>query len=141
MPKVTVSNRVAAKPDMIWQAIGSFGGIADWHPMVERAETTGKGEGSVRTLHLVGGGKLVEKLEQSNAGERRYSYTIVEGPLPVQGYSSEVHVVDNGDGTSTVEWSGSFETLAADPKDVIKSVEDIYRTGLDNLQKLYGIGR
>jgi hypothetical protein len=141
MTKVTVSNRVAAKPDMLWQSIGSFGAMADWHPMIEKVEVKGSGKGSLRTLHLRGGGKLIEKLEKSSDDDRRYSYSIVEGPLPVKGYSAEIHVSDNGDGSSTVEWTGEFEPAAADTNSVVKAVEDIYKAGLENLQKLYGISR
>jgi hypothetical protein len=141
VPKVTMSNKVSARPEAIWQAIGSFGAIANWHPMIERAETDGSGSGSTRTLHLLGGGKLVERLEQENPGERRYIYTIVDGPLPVRDYRSEIKVSDNGDGTSTIEWSSSFESTTSDTNSAVKSIEDIYRAGLDNIQKLYGMGR
>ena len=141
MPKVTMSNRVAASPEAIWQVMGGFGAMANWHPLVERTETDGSGTGSVRTLHLVGGGKLVERLEQEQPNERRYSYSIIDGPLPVRNYSADIRVSDNGDGTSAVEWSSSFEPTAADPTTAIKAIEDVYRAGLDNLQKMFSLGR
>ena len=141
MPKITMSNKVAARPETIWQAIGSFGAIANWHPMIERAETAGAGSGSTRTLHLVGGAKLIERLEQENPGERRYSYSLVDGPLPIRDYKSEIKVSDNGDGTSTIEWSSSFEPTTGDANASVKTIEDLYRAGLDNIQKLYGMGR
>ncbi len=50
----------------------------------------------------------------------------------------ETRVRDNGDGTSTVEWSGEFEPKDAPETDVTKMLQSIYQAGLDNLKKMYG---
>ena len=60
MPKVTMSTPIAMNPQALWEAMGHFSAIADWHPAVEKADTDGEGKGSVRTLALVGGGTITE---------------------------------------------------------------------------------
>lgn len=142
MPSVTMSTKLAADPEQLWKAIGGFAAIADWHPAVARAELEGEGEkkGTLRVLHLAGGGKIVERLEEISPTERVYSYSIVEGPLPVADYRAEIRVVDNGDGTSTVTWSSSFEPKGVSEKEAVDLVRGIYEAGLENLRKLYGMG-
>jgi hypothetical protein len=138
MPKVTMSTPVAMNADALWQAMGSFAAIGDWHPMVERVESKGEQKGAVRTLHLIGGAKLVERLEEISPTERLYRYSILESPLPISDYFSEIRVKDNGDGTSTVEWSSDFNVKSGNEKDVVKTVQEVYQAGLDNITKLYG---
>ncbi len=139
MPKLMMKTELAASPDLLWKTIGPFRAIGDWHPMIEAVESEGEGRGEIRTLRLAGGqGALVERLEHIDDSERVYSYSIVDSPLPLSSYTSQVRVVDNGDGTSTVEWSSEFTPSGADEVDVTKMLQDVYQAGLDNLAKLYG---
>ena len=142
MPKVTMSTPVAMNADALWDAIGRFAAIGDWHPMIEKVDAEGEQKGSVRTLQLIGGAKLVERLEEISPTERLYRYSITESPLPISNYFSEIRVKDNGDGTSTVEWSSDFKVNnASGENDVVKTVQEVYKAGLDNLTKLYGFKR
>ena len=141
MPKVTMSTPVAMNADALWQSIGSFAAIGHWHPMMERVDTDGETKGSLRTLRLIGGAKLVERLEEVSPTERLYRYSILESPLPISDYFAEIRVKDNGNGTSTVEWSSDFKVNSNSERDVVKTVQEVYQAGLDNLGKLYGFGR
>ena len=142
MPKVTMSTPIAMNADSLWQAIGSFSSIGQRHPMMEKVDSQGEQKGSLRTLQLVGGAKLIERLEEISPTERLYRYSIVESPLPISDYFSEIRVKDNGDGTSTVEWSSDFKVNnASGENDVVKTVQEVYKAGLDNLTKLYGFKR
>ena len=139
MPKVLMKTEVAAAPDMLWKAIGSFQEIGSWHPLIKMVENEGSGEGATRKLALAGGqGTLVERLERIDDSERVYRYSIVDSLLPVSDYVSEIRVMDNEDRTSTVEWSGEFVPSGAQEIDVIKMIQGVYQAGLDNLAKLYG---
>ena len=142
MPKVTMSTPVAMNADALWQAMGSFAAIGQWHPMMEKVESQGEQKGSLRTLQLIGGAKLVERLEEISPRERLYRYSIIESPLPITNYVSEIRVKDNGDGTSTVEWSSDFEVNSTTgATDVVKTMQEVYQAGRDNLTKLYGFKR
>jgi hypothetical protein len=141
MPKVTMSTPVAMNAEQLWQAIGSFARIGDWHPMFERVEAQGENKGSMRTIQLVGGAKIVERLEEVSPTERLYRYSITESPLPISNYVSEIRVKDNGDGSSTVEWSSDFAVNTSNENDVVKTIQEVYQSGLDNLNRLYGFKR
>jgi mxaD protein len=138
MPKVTMSTAVAMNADQLWQAVGAFAAIGKWHPMMEKVDSEGENKGSLRTLQLIGGAKLVERLEEISPTERLYRYSLLESPLPISDYVSEIRVKDNGDGTSTVEWSGDFNVKTGNETDVVKTVQEVYKAGLDNITKLYG---
>ena len=90
------------------------------------------------TLSLVGGGSIVERLEEVSPTERVYRYSIVSGPLPVADYAAEIRVIDNKDGTSTVEWSSQFEPKNVAEPDAIKAIQGVYQAGFDNLRKMFG---
>ncbi len=57
MPKVSMTTNLNASADQVWQMIGRFNALPDWHPSVEKSELTEAGQ--TRTLSLVGGGKIV----------------------------------------------------------------------------------
>ena len=125
--------------DELWKLVGRFNGLADWHPAVEKSETSGEGEGSVRRLSLVGGGTIEERLEKIDDAERVYSYSILNSPLPVADYTSTVRVREDDAGNATVvEWSSEFKPAGAAEGDAIKAIEGIYQAGFENLRKMFG---
>ena len=139
MPKVTMSTPVAMNADALWQAIGSFAAIGKWHPMMERSIHRARTKGSLRTLQLIGGAKLVERLEEVSPTERLYRYSIVESPLPISDYFRR----DPGQGQWRRDQHGRVvERLQGEyqhgENDVVKTVQEVYQAGLDNLTKLYG---
>lgn len=135
MAKVSMSTDLNASADQVWKLIGGFNALPDWHPSVETSELTE--EGQTRTLSLAGGGKIVEKLEKVDDGARTYTYSIVDSPLPVTNYSATIKVSGEGD-NSTIEWSSDFEAAGASTDEAMKAIQDIYKAGFDNLQKMFG---
>ena len=139
MAKVSMTTNLNASADQVWKLIGGFNALPDWHPSVEKSDLTEAGQ--TRTLALAGGGKFVEKLEKVDDGERTYTYSIVDSPLPVANYTATIKVSGEGD-NSTIEWSSDFEPVGgASAEEAMKAVQDIYKTGFDNLQKMFGGGQ
>jgi mxaD protein len=138
MAKVKMETKVNIPADTLWKTVGGFNALPAWHPGVAKSEATGETKGSTRTLNLAGGGSLVERLEESSATDKLYRYSILSGPLPVADYMAEIHVKDNGDGTSTVEWSSEFRPKDAAENDAVKVIQGIYQAGFDNLKKMFG---
>lgn len=137
MTKVSTTAHIPISADEVWELIGHFSALPDWHPGVERSEL--EEGGKVRRLALVGGGTIVERLERIDDSERLYRYSIVESPLPVTNYVAELHVTPDDDGTGcTVEWSSDFDPKGASTKDAMEVIQGIYQAGFDNLKKLFG---
>lgn len=136
MVDVTVNSHVPAAAQQVWDTIGKFGALSDWHPAIQSSET--EGDGNRRRLKLVDGSEIVEELVEKDDGGKTYTYTMEQpGPLPVQKYKATIKVEDDGKGNSNVTWSGSFEPTA-DPEDARKAVENVYEQGLNNLRKMMG---
>ena len=137
MTTVSLRQTFPVPAQMLWSTIGGFNTLPDWHPAVEKSETEKSDKGTVRTLHLVGGGTIVEKLENVDDKERLYTYSILEGPLPVANYTATIRVHDENGGC-TVEWSSEFEASGAPESDATKVIRGIYEAGFENLRKMFG---
>jgi hypothetical protein len=108
---------------------------------IAKSEETKKGESTIRTLTLHGGGSIVERLDAKDDKSRTYSYSILEGPLPVAKYHATLHVTENAGGQScTVEWSSEFEASGAPATEAEKAIRGIYEAGFNNLRKMFGGG-
>ena len=138
MTKVSMSLNLGVPADKVWDLIGGFNALPDWHPAVEKSQIEGEGTKSVRKLSLVGGGTITEQLEQLDDHSRSYRYSIVSSPLPVANYSATIKVNEQSDGTCTVEWGSEFQPAGAPEIDAMKTIQGIYQAGFDNLKKVFG---
>lgn len=137
MSKVILSTELPASAKSVWNLIGGFNALPDWHPAISKSELSD--DGSTRTLRLVGGGSIVEQLETTGEGHT-YSYSILESPFPVRNYTGTIAVKPNPDGTRcTVEWSGDFHAANVPDNEAVRVIQGIYQVGLDNLSKIFGI--
>ncbi|MBI4006073.1 MAG: SRPBCC family protein [Gammaproteobacteria bacterium] len=136
MAKVSMSTNLNVSPEEVWELIGGFNALPDWHPAVEKSKL--EKNGTMRKLNLVGGGTITEKLEKLDEDEHLYTYSIVNSPLPVANYTATIRVKDAGGGKTNVEWSSEFNAEGATESDAIKVIQGIYQAGFDNLKKMFG---
>ncbi|SFL38202.1 SRPBCC family protein [Methylobacterium pseudosasicola] len=129
---VTKSVDVAASPEAVWKTIGGFCGIGDWHPVIEKCALSKKGGKDVRTLSLKGGGTIVEEQESRDDAKMAYTYTILEGPLPVADYHSTLMVAKAGSG-SKVTWTGTFKAKGAPDAKAQEAIAGVYEAGLKGI--------
>lgn len=104
---------------VLWQVVGDFCGVTRWHPLVEECALSG--DGKVRTLSLLGGGVVVEALENWDAANRSYAYTSAS-PLPVANYHSKIRVIADGKG-SALQLTATYEAKGASDADATQAVE------------------
>ena len=138
MTKVSMSLDLGVSADKVWDLIGGFNALPEWHPAVEKSEIEGEGKGSVRTLHLAGGGTITERLEQLDDEGRHYSYSILSSPLPVANYNSTLRLKEKPEGGCTVEWESDFQPAGAPEADAMQVIQGVYQAGFDNLKKMFG---
>jgi hypothetical protein len=137
MPHAELARTIAAAPDALWQQIGSFGSVANWHPMLSKAKCDGEWVGARRTIHGKDGTIQIERLRARAADGRGYRYSIEASSMPVANCVGELRVEDNGDGRSIVRWSIDFDLIGNDGA-VVTEVEDFFRAALVQLKHLYG---
>lgn len=122
----------------VWAAISEFGNLAEWHPAAVTSTLETRGGDTIRVINISGGGVLTEKLEGHDDAAMSQSYSIVDGPLPVSDYNSTIKVTAGDEGTSTVDWSGTFNAEGADDETASKIISGIYTAGLSALIKRFG---
>lgn len=139
MAKVSESIKLYTPAGRVWETIGTFGALADWHPLVLACEEAWEGTKRVRKLSLPDADEpLVEREEERDDEGLAYTYSIVEGPMPVAGYRATLRVNRDDAASCTVEWNGEFEASGAPEEDVVALVRDVYRTGLESLKYRLG---
>ncbi len=120
-------------PPAVWEFAGGFCAIKDWHPVVADCQETKEGDVTYRTLTLKDGGKIKEKLLESD--DMSYSYEIVESPLPVKNYKAKLSVEDgNHENRTMVEWSAEFEANGASDDEATKKINEIFSAGLKGIK-------
>jgi hypothetical protein len=125
---------VAEAPDKVWDVIGKFGGM--WHPLIASIKLTGTGVSQLRTIELIDGKQIVERLESIDNSQRLYRYTNISGIGAVD-YTGTLDVKPKGNGCS-VEWRVQF--LADNqPTLIVKTiVATLMKTGFEALKKRFG---
>ncbi len=138
MPKGILETRLHVHPDTVWGLIACFPALPGWHSGVRALGSVGDTPSVVRRLALPGGGTVTERLEQVADDERRYRFSIAGHPRAPADWIVEIRVRDNGDGTSTVRWSGSLEPAGPAGPARAATVQDFYKTGFDQLRRMFG---
>lgn len=123
---------VAASPEKVWQTIGNFCGIADWHPAITKCAPGEQNGKPTRHLTLKNGAIIDEEQTARSDSGMQYSYRILQSPLPVSDYHSTISVVKKGNG-SEVTWKGTFKAKDASDADATKAIQGIYDSGLESL--------
>jgi hypothetical protein len=144
---VIVKQQISADPQKVWELVKNFHDMS-WHPAVAKTEGDGgNAPGAIRTLTLVNGGEIHEKLEKYDDTKHSFFYRIKSVDvkvLPVTNYSSWFSIKPGEHGGSLVTWKGAFyrgypnndpppELNDQAAKDAVKGV---YESGLANLKQL-----
>ena len=142
--KVEESITIAAPPEAVWKVLGSFGGMADWQPLVKSVTSIGgDAPGAERVLTLAKG-EITEGLDEYDAPARRYGYRMAKEnieALPVSFYTATIEVKE-APGGSEVLWIGRFyraDTTNEPPDEyndeaAIAAMTDFFKQGLEGLK-------
>lgn len=115
--------------------IGDFGGLRRWHPQVRRPDLSW--EGRIRTLHFADGDRVVERLEARNDSVHRYTYVLVDSPLPVLTCRSRLEVHAAGRSCMVI-WSSDFEVPGDGEGEIEQALRIVCATGLGALASALG---
>lgn len=118
-------------PDKVWDTVGGFFALDDWHPAV--AKVLVREGGMVRVLVLGDGAEVHERLLKYKH-RRAYTYSIFQGPWPITDYVSTVKIKPAGRNATRVTWSSTFNSKNAD--EMVKTFTNVYDAGLQNLAKM-----
>ena len=95
-----------------WEAIRGIGGLDRWFPVIATCRVEGEGVGAIRTLGLVQGGAMKDRIEEIDDAARRFRYLRFDHPLPATSYKGTVVVRGVAGGKSEVTWSVEIDVEA-----------------------------
>jgi hypothetical protein len=136
MTQINLSTKLPASASRVWELVGGFNALPDWHPAIEKSELSENGR--VRTLTLADGARLVERLQKHDDRSRSYSYAIAASPLPIADYSATIRIRDAGAEGCVMEWSGSFEPHGVPEAEARQAITAIYESGFESLRRMFG---
>ena len=137
MPRITRTVTIAAAPERLWNEVGAFGDVGDWHPMLNSVEIHSEGRRVTRVARAKGGATQVERLQAFDPERHLYRYTMERSDLPVHDYTGEFQIVPAGDGASTVSWSAKFELAPEGDGRTIEAVRRFLQAGTESLRQRY----
>ncbi|XOV90575.1 MAG: SRPBCC family protein [Pseudomonadota bacterium] len=138
MAEARVVKKVNAPAADVWAQLGVFDSIKPGGP-IEAVRYEGQGVGMVRYLTM-GGGQVVERLEEHDAAHMTFTYAIIneDCPLPFNNYSATVKITDDGDDTCTVDWTGTFDARG-DEAAAVNLATGIYAGGIKGARIALGV--
>ena len=121
-------------PAAVWEVVGGFCAIKNWHPAVAECEEITEGDDVFRILILQDGGKIKERL--TDKGDTSYSYEIVESPLPVKNYKATLKVgEDDEENRVEIVWKSEFDANGASDDEAKQVIVGIFEDGVKGIKK------
>jgi hypothetical protein len=139
MPQVQVFADVHRSADSMWRELGSFQGIAKWHPMVTAASGDGEEPGATRTLETADGLRWEERLTERDSAQRLFRYEAASSELPIADFRGEFRIREGGERKCTVIWTAQFTVTSGNEKSVSDAVRLFFRAGARAIERQYGI--
>jgi NADPH:quinone reductase-like Zn-dependent oxidoreductase len=143
MTKVRRSTIIDAPIDQVWSFLRDFNGHERWHPAVVESRIeegrTSDVIGAVRRFKLKDGGELREQLLTLSDRDHRFTYCILEAPVPLIGYVSTVELRPVTDGNRTLwDWRCEFRSPPGEEVALTALVgEEIYEAGFDAVKRTF----
>jgi hypothetical protein len=123
------------KPAEVWAVVGDFCAIKDWHPAVAECEKITEDGDTYRLLTLGDGGKIKEKLTDTD--DTAYSYEIVESSLPVKNYKATLYIGEDDEPDRVeIEWEAEFDAAdGSTDEEATKVITGIFNDGVGGIKK------
>jgi len=138
MPRITESTTIGLDPDTLWNEIGAFGSVGEWHPLLNSVEVFGEGAGALRIAHAKAGAAQAERLQTFDPAHHLYRYSMEKTSMPVRDYHGEFRIDRCGDDASTVIWSAQFELTPDGDGRTVESVRHFLHAGTESLGRRFG---
>ncbi|HLG86736.1 MAG TPA: SRPBCC family protein [Alphaproteobacteria bacterium] len=135
----TVTERVAAPIDRVWEVLSDFSAMQRRTAGLTRFTVEGSGAGAVRTFQIGDGPVMRERLEVFDPVGYRFAYALLP-PAFMENYLGEVQLKPDGPEACLVVWSGRC-TVSSAQEAAERRVffENVYRNGIAWVRKELGV--
>jgi hypothetical protein len=144
MARVFVSSVINAEASAVWDRIRDFNALPKWHPRIRdsRIEDALPGDkiGCIRNFHLQNGDMIREQLVGMSDYDLFFSYSMLEGPMPLWDYMATLRLTPITDGDRTfAEWSAEFSCDPENETDLTTGIgTNVFQGGFDALKRHFG---
>mmetsp|Transcript_24682 Transcript_24682/g.76105 ORF Transcript_24682/g.76105 Transcript_24682/m.76105 type:complete len:205 (+) Transcript_24682:459-1073(+) len=135
MFQVTRSAVLNAKPEEVWDLVGGFQSLPDWHPLISSSTPGMLGDVETRRLGLVPVPDGVSYEREIGRDTMSYGYEVFTIPLPFTNYRSVIAVTPSEKGKAVFVWTSTF---AETEPGAAGTVGAIYEAGIDALKEKFG---
>lgn len=142
MAVMTVSTVVEAPAERVWELVGDFHALGEWHPHLPASrlgnELTGNAIGAVRVFELPDGAVLHETLVAYDDEARAYTYSFPDGTFHFDRYRATLRVTPVTElNAGFVEWSVTYDIEAEHRKESTERVHGVFTAGLAALRERF----
>jgi hypothetical protein len=132
---VNVTKKINVPTDKVWSAISGIGGLDRWFPVIARCSVEGDGVGAIRTLELVSGGEIRDRIDAINSEARRFVYNRIVHPFPVSKYIGTVEVRDADNRQAEVSWSLEIDVEAEVREETTTFLQKALSDGISGIEQ------
>ena len=138
------SSVITAPAAKVWERIRDFNGLPKWHPRIRdsRIEDALPADkvGCIRNFNLQNGDNIREQLLGLTDYDLFYSYSMLEGPMPLSDYIATLRLTPVTEGDRTfIEWSAEFECDPENEDDLVSGIgANVFQGGFDALKRHFG---
>ncbi len=141
MARVYTSSVIDAPSARVWERIRDFNGLPKWHPRIresriEEALPSDK-IGCIRNFSLQNGDNIREQLLGLSDYDLFYSYSMLEGPMPLSDYIATMRLTPVTEGDRTfIEWSAEFSCEQEKEDELVTGIgTNVFQGGFDALKR------
>jgi hypothetical protein len=143
MLEVNLSIELGSPADKVWDKVGDFNGMGEWHPLVKSSALEPAAGSIGRRVTIAGDSagnrELIERLVSFDASTREYAYTILSGPVPFMDYIGRFRVIASDGERCTFKYHGQFKVKPEQSYAAATSrIRNFYKVGFDNLVTIFG---
>ena len=144
MARVYTSSVINAPAAKVWERIRDFNGLPKWHPRIResRIEEALPADkiGCIRNFSLQNGDTLREQLLGLSDYDLFYSYSMLEGPMPLSDYIATLRLTPVTEGDRTfIEWSAEFNCQPDKEDELVSGIgSNVFQGGFDALKRHFG---
>lgn len=132
---ISIEATIDAPLDDIWAIISDFKNLMRWHPLVQRCETEGEGEGAVRTVYFADSWAS-ETLELLDNDQHILHYAIVDSSTPSSvGLKGAISLaMGQGSGTK-LTWTSGVDPARSDAEALDTYLQHYYPQRIEHLRE------
>jgi hypothetical protein len=128
---VQVEHRLNASADRAWRTLGRFCALAAWQSVVAGCDVVERDNGIVRTVVMQDHTVFVERLEEFSDATRRFSYSMISGPVAVQDYHATFWIRSSADpAASTLSLQARFRAPRVAGAAIAGQLKQLFDNGL-----------